>query len=113
MRSSINLILILLLACGLAPAQTSTTAKSPASGTAVNLPSEATVDSFMQQSFGYESQVSWKISSIKPAPVPGLAQVDVILATPQGQALSRFYVTPDGEHAIVGDIIPFGPKPFE
>src|SRR5580658_2238560 len=113
MRSSINLILILLLACGLAPAQTSTTAKSPASGAAVNLPSEATVDSFMQQTFGYESQVSWKISSIKPAPVPGLAQVDVILASPQGQQISRFYVTPDGDHAVIGEIIPFGARPFD
>jgi protein-disulfide isomerase len=101
MRNSINLILILVLACGLAGAQT------------VNLPSEATVDSFMQQTFGYETQLSWKISSIKPAPVPGLAQVDVIIATPQGQQLSRFYVTPDGDHAVIGDIIPFGAKPFD
>jgi protein-disulfide isomerase len=101
MRNSINLILILVLACGLAGAQT------------VNLPSEATVDSFMQQTFGYEAQLSWKISSIKPAPVPGLAQVDVIIATPQGQQLSRFYVTPDGDHAVIGDIIPFGAKPFD
>jgi protein-disulfide isomerase len=67
----------------------------------------------MQQTFGYEAQISWKISSIKPAPVPGLAQVDVIIASPQGQQLSRFYVTPDGEHAVIGDIIPFGAKPFE
>lgn len=67
----------------------------------------------MQQTFGYEAQISWKISSIKPAPVPGLAQVDVILASPQGQQLSRFYVTPDGDHAVVGDIIPFGAKPFD
>jgi len=121
MRSSINLILILLLAGGLAASQTSTTAKSgaakladnPASGAAVNLPSEATVDSFMQQTFGYQSQVSWKISSIKPAPVPGLAQVDVVIANPQGQQLSRFYVTTDGEHAVLGEIIPFGAKPFD
>jgi protein-disulfide isomerase len=67
----------------------------------------------MQQTFGYEAQMSWKISSIKPAPVPGLAQVDIIMATPQGQQLSRFYVTADGEHAIVGEIIPFGAKPFD
>jgi len=80
---------------------------------AVNLPSEATVDSFLQQTFGYESQVSWKISSIKPAPVPGLAQVDVILASPQGQQISRFYVTPDGDHAVIGEIIPFGARPFD
>src|SRR5580698_517786 len=121
MRSSINLILILLVTCGLAATQTPATAKpaapkvadKPASSAAVTLPSEATVDSFMQQTFGYEPQVSWKISVIKPAPVPGLAQVDVILANPQGQQLSRFYVTADGQHAVVGDIIPFGAKPFD
>jgi protein-disulfide isomerase len=67
----------------------------------------------MQQTFGYEPQVSWKIASIKPAPVPGLAQVDVVLASPQGQQISRFYVTADGEHAVIGDIIPFGARPFD
>jgi len=116
MRSSLNLILVLGLACSLVAAQNSVTAKSaekPAPGATVNLPSEATVDAFMQQTFGYETQISWKIASIKPAPVPGLAQVDVVLASPQGQQLSRFYVTPDGDHAVVGDIIPFGAKPFD
>jgi protein-disulfide isomerase len=112
MRSSINLILILLVACSLAGAQSSTAAK-PASGATVTLPSEATVDAFLQQTFGYQSDVSWKISSIKPAPVPGLAQVDVIIASPQGQQGSRFFVTADGEHAVIGEIIPFGAKPFE
>lgn len=116
MRSFINLIFILLLMGSLAAAQTSATAKpadKPSSGAAVNLPSEATVDSFMQQTFGYEPQMTWKISSIKPALAPGLAQVDVIVATPQGQQLSRFYVTADGEHAVVGEVIPFGAKPFD
>jgi protein-disulfide isomerase len=115
MRSSIKLILILLLTCLLAAAQ-SATAEKPANKSAsatVNLPSETTVDSFMQQTFGYEAQVSWKISSIKPAPVPGLAQVDVIIANPQGQQLSRFYVSADGEHAMIGEIIPFGARPFD
>jgi protein-disulfide isomerase len=114
MRPFLKSILILVLTGGLAAAQSS--AKSPdkaPSAPAVNLPSDATVDSFMQQTFGYQAQLSWKISSIKPAPVPGLAQVDVVLASPQGQQISRFYVTADGEHAIVGDIIPFGAKPFE
>jgi protein-disulfide isomerase len=114
MRISASLISIVFLFCSLLTAQTSTAAKAadkPAP--AVNLPSEATVDSFMEQTFGYETQVSWKISSIKPASVPGLAEVNVVLASPQGQQLSRFYVTADGEHAVVGDIIPFGAKPFE
>ena len=116
MRSSLKLIFIFGLTCSLVAAQNSATAKpaeKPASASTVSLPSETTVNAFMQQTFGYESQISWKISSIKPAPVPGLAQVDVILASPQGQQLSRFYVTPDGEHAVIGDIIPFGAKPFD
>jgi len=124
MRYSFSVIFIFVLACGLA-AQTSTSAsnsaksadkspdKSAKSYPPVTLPSEATVDSFMQQTFGYEPQVSWKISTIKPAPVPGLAQVDVILANPQGQQISRFYVTPDGDHAVIGDIIPFGARPYD
>jgi protein-disulfide isomerase len=116
MRSSFNLILIFLLTCGLGAAQAPSLVKpgeKPPSPAGVNLPSEATVDSFMQQTFGYEPQVSWKISSIKPAPVPGLAQVDVIIASQQGQQTSRFYVTADGTHAVVGEIIPFGAKPFD
>jgi protein-disulfide isomerase len=115
MRNSIQATLILFLSCALSAAQAPTLAKpgeKSASAPATNLPSEATVDAFMQQTFGYEAQLSWKIASIKPAPVPGLAQVDVVLASPQGQQLSRFYVTADGEHAVVGDIIPFGAHPF-
>ena len=114
MRNSYLLMFILLLAGAIATAQSPATTKpADSSASALNLPSEATVDSFMQQTFGYEQQVSWKIASIKPAPVPGLVQVDVVLATPQGQQASRFYVTADGEHAVVGDIIPFGAKPFD
>jgi protein-disulfide isomerase len=121
MRGSITpilvlMLLVLILTCGVGAAQSSTNANPAdkvATSSAVNLPSEATVDSFMQQTFGYEPNVTWKVASIKPAPVPGLAQIDVVLASPQGQQSSRFYVTADGEHAVVGDIIPFGAKPFD
>jgi protein-disulfide isomerase len=133
MRGSHNLILILVLANGLFVAQTATTQAPPslsaprktpakagadsgaksAEAPAANLPSEATVDSFLQQTFGYEADVSWKISSIKPATMPGLAEVQVVLATQQGQQVSRFFVSADGEHALVGDVIPFGARPFD
>ena len=42
-----------------------------------NLPSEATVDSFLHQQFGYQADLTWKISSIKPSPIEGLAEVTV------------------------------------
>lgn len=76
------------------------------------LPSEDTVNSFMQQTFGYDSSVTWKISSIKPSAAQGLAEVVVVVGNPQGQQVTTFYVTPDGKHAMVGDMIPFGAKPF-
>jgi protein-disulfide isomerase len=121
MRSFVNSICILLLAGSLAAAQTTTqttgktpTAKPAASAAATGgLPTEATVDSFLHQTFGYQADLTWKISSIKPSPVPELAEVTVVLASPQGQQQSRFYVAPDGQHALVGEIIPFGLKPFD
>jgi protein-disulfide isomerase len=60
-----------------------------------------------------ESDLTWKIQSIAPSPMTGLAEVTVVLASPQGQQLTRFYVGPDGEHALVGEMIPFGARPFD
>lgn len=80
--------------------------------TASNLPSEDTVNSFLQQTFGYDSTISWKITAIKPSPAEGLAEVDVVLTSPQGQSGATLYVTPDGKHALTGEIMPFGAKPY-
>jgi protein-disulfide isomerase len=113
MRSLLNWCLVLLLTGTLASAQSTANKAKPSTQAPANLPSEATVDSFLQQSFGYQEGLTWKISSIKPSPITGLAEVVVILASEQGQQLSRFYVAPDGEHALVGDIIPFGARPFD
>jgi protein-disulfide isomerase len=126
MRIFPNAAFIFLLAVGLCSAQTtpaksSDTTKSGSTkssdklGTHAtpDLPSEATVDSFMQQQFGYEKEISWKISSIRPSGIEGLAEVSVILANQQGQQLTRFYVAADGQHALVGEIIPFGARPFD
>ena len=116
MRCFLNSICILFLICTCSAAQTGKTNAAPAkpaTSTQDTLPSEATVDSFLHQQFGYESDLTWKISSVKPSVIPGLAEVTVVLASQQGQQLSRFYVAPDGEHALVGDIIPFGARPFD
>lgn len=71
------------------------------------------MNSFIQQTVGYDSQLSWKIQSIKPAEVPGLAEVEVLLASTEGQQFMRFFITQDGEHAVVGELIPFGARPFD
>jgi protein-disulfide isomerase len=90
-----------------AGARTANTVQSSAA-----LPSEETVNAFMQQMFGYDSNITWKISSIKASEAEGLAEVNLVLANPQGQQLATLYVTPDGKHALLGEVIPFGAKPF-
>ena len=124
MRTFINSILTLTLMGTMAAAQTTPAkpavkptlkpaAKSASSDSAAGMPSEEVVNSFLQQTFGYQEGLTWKISSIKPAIVPGLAEVTVVLASTQGQQLSKFFVSSDGEHAVVGDVIPFGSRPFD
>jgi protein-disulfide isomerase len=125
MRSFLNSICISLLLVSLATAQTTTAKSAPAKSASAKsaekspfadsstLPSEATVDSFLHQQFGYQPDLTWKISSIKASTVGGLAEVTVVLASPQGQQLTRFFVAPDGKQALVGEVIPFGAKPFD
>src|SRR5262252_9146448 len=118
MRTLVNSILVLLatavLSLGQATtAKSTTSAAKPGTHATADLPSDAVVDSFLQQQFGYQSDITWKILSIKPSPIEGLAEVNVLLANGQGQQLSKFYVGPDGQHAVVGEIIPFGARPFD
>ena len=117
MRTFLTSMLVLLaaaLSLGQATETKSTKpASKPGTHTTADLPSDAVVDSFLQQQFGYQSDITWKILSIKPSPIEGLAEVNVALANGQGQQISRFYVGPDGQHAVVGEIIPFGARPFD
>lgn len=78
-----------------------------------NLPSEETVNAFLQQTFGYDPTVKWKIVAIKPSIAEGLTEVNVALSNSQGQSATTLYVTQDGKHALTGEIMPFGAKPYE
>jgi protein-disulfide isomerase len=102
---------LLLSAFAFGQAAKTAPAKTAAAKTAAGLPSEATVDSFIRHYFGYNAALSWKIDAIREAEAPGLAEVLVTFAGDPPQRM-RFFVTPDGQHAIVGDAIPFGADPF-
>jgi protein-disulfide isomerase len=91
----------------------STSSDQPGTHATANLPSEEDVNAFLHETFGYDSQLTWKISSIRPSQAEGLAEVTVQISGPQGQGEQKFYVTEDGKHAVVGDVIPFGAHPFE
>ena len=93
-----------------APTQAAT---AKASTNLPGLPSEDEINGFLHETFGYNPQLSWKIIDVKPAEAKGLTQVDVQISSPEGQGAQRFFVTEDGKHAVVGDIIPFGKHPFQ
>jgi protein-disulfide isomerase len=113
--------LLVLLAAAFAAAQQQKPAAHHTKATPVKtddsptpaLPSEETVNGFLQQMFGYDSSLSWKIADIRPAGATGLAQVSVVVSSPQGQQISVLYITADGQHALTGELIPFGARPFD
>lgn len=83
--------------------------KPPDSPPPVLLPSQAEIDIALKRTFGYNPGLTWTIYDIKPAVVPGLADV---LVSMNRQPPIHVYVSPDTPYAIVGDLIPFGPDPF-
>ena len=86
-------------------------AAAPGAG-ASHLPTEATVNEFMKHMFGYDASLTWKVESIKPAKDPSVAEVNVIMSGKQGAERVTFYVTPNDEYAISGNMVPFGANPF-
>jgi protein-disulfide isomerase len=111
MHRHLSVCAVVLLAVLALAQQKSASSAKPAA--APNLPSEEVVNAFMQQTLGYDPAISWKIGSIKPAPAEGLAEVNVTVSSPQGSQAQKFYVTPDSTHVIIGEILPFGPHPFD
>jgi protein-disulfide isomerase len=104
-----KLSLVTLLLSATLFAQTAAKAAAPSGS---HLPSEATVDEFLHKTFGYDQNLKWKISSIKPAEDPALSEVVVQMNTPQGVQSVKLFVTPDQKFAISGDFIPFGVDPY-
>ncbi len=77
---------------------------------ATKLPTEQTVDEFMRHMFGYDPSIKWKVAEIKSSEVPNVAEVVVGIGDPPQRW--TLYVTPDGQHAFVGEVVPFGGDPF-
>ena len=106
---SIALVLVTLAGAQQKPV-TSQPAAKPV--TATGLPTQETVNAFMQKMFGYDPSVTWEVVSIKPSSIAGISEVNVILKNPQGQQNTKLYVAADGQRALIGEIIPFGSDPF-
>jgi protein-disulfide isomerase len=91
------------------PATGSTTQTSASSA---NLPSEQTVMEFLRHTFGYDQNLKYRVAEIKPAADPNMAEVSVVMNTPEGPQQLKLYVTPDQKFAVSGDFVPFGADPY-
>jgi protein-disulfide isomerase len=105
-------IICLAIPNGFAQSKATSSAPATTAGTTSTLPSEATVEGFLKQMFGWNNDLTWKIAEIKSAEAPGFTEVTAIFNTPQGQQVFRIFVTPDQKFAMTGDIVPFGADPF-
>lgn len=111
MQSLLKYLFIPIFLLTLASAQQAPST-SHATKTTASLPSEETVNAFLHQWFGYDGSLTWKIVSIKPSEIEGLSEINAVLSGAQGQQQLKLYVTPDGKHAVNGEIMPFGAHPF-
>ena len=109
---SLNKVLVIAAFCLLISSGFAQTSKPAATASTTALPSEATVDGFLKQMFGWNQDLTWKVAEIKPAEAPGFAEVTAVFNTPQGQQIFRLFVAPDQKFALTGDIVPFGSDPF-
>ncbi len=92
-------------------------AANPAFFTATT-PTLDTVNSFLTQLWGYDSDRIWRVMAIQPTPATGVSEVVVFVTSkkPDSKVQSAvFYVLPDGKHAVGegSGVIPFGAKPYE
>ena len=79
-------------------------------------PTRETVDSFLHSVWGLDENRQWRVTAIQPAAVAGFVRVEVFVGDkrqPTRVGNYSFMVTPDGKHAVQGDLAPFGAKPFE
>lgn len=112
MKKLLCICLTLIFSVGAVAQQSGKSGSKTAMTPSSNLPSEETVNEFLQHTFGYDQDLKWKIVEIKPAPDPSLSEVSVVMNTPQGQQGLKLYVTPDQKFAISGEFVPFGADPY-
>jgi protein-disulfide isomerase len=73
------------------------------------LPTQEQVEASLKRTFGYDPGLSWQILDIRPSGILGIAEIVVSI---NKNAPNHIFLPAEGQRAIVGDIIPFGPNPY-
>jgi len=61
----------------------------------------------MRHMFGYEANVSWTITSIKPSAAPGIAEIDLTIKSAQNNGERKLFVLAGHKQAMAGNMAPF------
>jgi len=69
-------------------------------------------EAYFQRMFGYEPNITVKVVNIQPSEIPQMTEVTAVFSTPQGQQAGKWYVSQDLQHAVYGEMMPFGVDPF-
>jgi protein-disulfide isomerase len=96
-----------------APAKNQPAAPAPAAAPDVKpmlLPSPAQVEAALKRTLGYDPSLSWQVVDVRPSSIPGLVELFISI---NKQQPVRIYWSLEEQAAIVGELIPFGPNPFE
>jgi len=79
-------------------------------------PTVETVNSFLNQLWGYDSSRLWRVMAIQPTEAPNVSKVVVFITSKSSDAKPQaviMYVTPDGNHIIQGSsLVYFSATPF-
>jgi protein-disulfide isomerase len=80
-------------------------------------PSVDTVNAFLHQVWGFDTNRLYRVMAIQNTPAPGVTKVVIFVTSKASDAkvqAATFYVTPDGKHAIGegAGVVPFGATPF-
>jgi protein-disulfide isomerase len=79
-------------------------------------PTVDTVNAFLTQTWGYDTDRVWQVQAIQKTDAPGISKVTVLAAqktNPQQTGSLVFFTTPDGNHLIANEVLPFGAHPFD
>ncbi len=79
-------------------------------------PKVETVNSFLNQVWGYDSSRLWRVMAIQPTQAPGVTKVIVYITSKDPNAKPQaivLYITPDGKHIIDGpSLVSFSATPY-
>ncbi|HEX3435213.1 MAG TPA: thioredoxin domain-containing protein [Pseudacidobacterium sp.] len=79
-------------------------------------PTKDTVNAFLHQFWGYDPDRVWQVQAIQKTAAPGVSKITVLAAqktNPQQVGSLQFFTTPDGQHLIANEVMPFGERPFD